>query len=222
MKNLILLAVQGAGKGTLAKALKEKYGYEHISTGDLLRERALVGDELGMKIKDLIDNGIFVSNDIIFEAIEYKISQPECANGYILDGFPRNIEQAEGYSKILEKLNKDLGVVINMTIPEDLLVNRIIGRRMCKDCGAIHNIYSEQLKPLKEGICNKCGGALYQRDDDNEEAMKTRVETYFKVTAPIIDYYKEKNVLYEIDSSELEQTLRSVEEILKKLGDKID
>ena len=222
MKNLILLAVQGAGKGTLAKSLKEKYGYEHISTGDLLRERSAVGDELGMKIKSLIDNGIFVSNDIIFEAIEYKISQPECANGYILDGFPRNIEQAEGYSKILEKLNKDLGVVINMTIPESLLINRIIGRRMCKDCGAIYNIYSDKLKPLKEGICNKCGGSLYQRDDDNEEAMRTRVDTYFKVTAPIIDYYKEKGNLYEVDSSDMDETLKSVEEILKKLGDKID
>ena len=222
MKNLILLAVQGAGKGTLAKALKEKYGYEHISTGDLLRERASVGDELGLKIKDLIDNGIFVSNDIIFEAIEYKISQPECSNGYILDGFPRNLEQAEGYSKILEKMNKDLGVVINLTVPESLLINRIIGRRMCKDCGAIYNIFSEQLKPSKEGICNKCGGALYQRDDDNEEAMKRRVETYFNVTAPVIDYYKEKEILYEVDSSDMEQTLKSVEEILKKLGDRID
>ena len=222
MKNLILLAVQGAGKGTLAKALKEKYGYEHISTGDLLRERASVGDELGLKIKDLIDNGIFVSNDIIFEAIEYKISQPECSNGYILDGFPRNLEQAEGYSKILEKMNKDLGVVINLTVPESLLINRIIGRRMCKDCGAIYNIFSEQLKPSKEGICNKCGGALYQRDDDNEEAMKRRVETYFNVTAPVVDYYKEKEVLYEVDSSDMEQTLKSVEEILKKLGDRID
>jgi len=222
MKNLILLAVQGAGKGTLAKALKEKYGYEHISTGDLLRERAAVGDELGIKIKNLIDNGIFVSNEIIFEAIEYKISQPECANGYILDGFPRNIEQAEGYSKILEKLNKDIGLVINMTIPENLLINRIIGRRMCRDCGAIYNIYSEQLKPFKEGICNKCGGTLYQRDDDNEEAMKTRVETYFKVTAPVIDYYKEKGNLYEVDSSDMDETLKSVEAILKKLGDKID
>ena len=222
MKNLILLAVQGAGKGTLAKSLKEKYGYEHISTGDLLRERASVEDELGMKIKNLIDNGVFVSNDIIFEAIEYKISQPECANGYILDGFPRNMEQAEGYSKILEKLNKDIGVVINLTIPESLLIDRIIGRRMCRDCGAIYNILSEQLKPLNEGICNKCGGSLYQRADDNEEAMKTRVKTYFEVTAPIIDYYKEKEILYEVDSSDMDETLKSVEEILKKLGDKID
>lgn len=222
MKNLILLAVQGAGKGTLAKALKEKYGYEHISTGDLLRERSAVGDELGTMIKNLIDNGFFVSNDIIFEAIEYKISQPECVNGYILDGFPRNLEQAEGYSKILEKLNKDIGVVINMTIPESLLINRIIGRRMCKDCGAIHNIFSEQLKPLKEGICNKCGGSLYKRDDDNEEAMKIRVENYYKVTAPIIDYYKEKGILYEIESIDIDETVKSVENILKNLGDRID
>ena len=128
----------------------------------------------------------------------------------------------EKNTKILEKLNKDVGLVINMTIPEDLLVKRIIGRRMCKDCGAIYNIFSEQLKPSKEGICNKCGGALYQRDDDNEEAMKRRVETYFNVTAPVVDYYKEKEILYEVDSSDMEQTLKSVEEILKKLGDRID
>ena len=222
MKNLILLAVQGAGKGTLAKRLSEKYGYAHISTGDILRERASVGDELGNTIKNMIDNGQFVPNDIIFEAVEFKITQPECANGYILDGFPRNIEQAEGYSKILEKLNKDSGVVLNMTIPEDLLVKRIIGRRMCKDCGAIYNIYSEQLKPLKDGVCNKCGGELYQRADDNEEAMKTRVETYYKVTAPIIDYYKEKGILYEVDSTDSDETLKAVEDILNSLSDKVD
>ena len=222
MRNLILLAVQGAGKGTLAKKLKEKYGYAHISTGDILRERASVGDELGYELKSMMDNGQLVPNDIIFEAVEYKITQPECANGYILDGFPRNLEQAQGYTKILEKLNMDAGVAINMTIPEELLVQRIIGRRMCKDCGAIYNIYNDQLKPTTEGICNKCGGALYQRDDDNEEAMKRRVETYFNVTAPVIDYYKEKEILYEVDSSDMEQTLKSVEEILKKLGDRID
>ena len=121
MKNIIFLAVQGAGKGTFAKKLKEKYGYAHISTGDILRERATVEDELGKKIKDLIDNGIFVPNDIIYEAIEYRITQPDCENGYILDGFPRNLEQAEGYDKLLEKLNKDLGVVINITIDNELL-----------------------------------------------------------------------------------------------------
>ena len=215
MKNLVLLAVQGAGKGTLAKMLSEKYGYVHISMGDILRERAQVGDELGNSIKNMIDNGIFVPNDTIFEAIEYKITSPECENGYILDGFPRNLEQAQGYDELLKKLNKDLGIVINLTLPEELLTKRIIGRRMCRDCGAIYNIYSDEMKPKKDGVCDKCGGELYQRDDDNLEAMKTRVETYFKVTAPIIDYYKEKGVLYEVDSTNSENTLAQVEKIIK-------
>lgn len=222
MRNLILLAVQGAGKGTLAKALKEKYGYAHISMGDILRERASVGDELGNKIKDMIDNGIFVPNDIIYQAVEYKINQPECDNGYILDGFPRNLEQAEGYDEILSKLGKDLGIVINLTIPNELLKQRIIGRRMCKDCGAIYNIYSDTMKPQKEGICDKCNGQLYQRADDNEEAMKTRVETYFKVTEPVIDYYKQKGIIYEIDSTDKNKTLKDIEDLLKSLGDKLD
>jgi len=216
MKNIIFLAVQGAGKGTFAKMLKEKYGYAHISTGDILRERAAVGDDLGNQIKNMIDNGIFVPNDIIFEAIEYKITQPDCENGYILDGFPRNLEQAEGYSKILEKLNKDLGVVINLTIPDELLKQRIIGRRMCKECGAIYNIYNPEFQPKVEGICDKCGGELYQRADDNEESMNTRVKTYFEVTEPIIAYYKEKGVLKTVDSSRTpEETFKDIEDILK-------
>ncbi len=214
MKNIILVAVQGAGKGTLAKALKEKYGYAHISIGDVLRERAAVNDELGSQIKNMIDNGIFVPNDIIYEAIECKITSKECENGYILDGFPRNVEQAEGYDKILAKLGKDVGIVINLTIPEDLLRERILGRRLCKKCGAIYNVNNPQMSPKVEGICDKCGGELYQRDDDNEEAMKTRVETYFKVTAPVLDYYRKKNILYEVQSIEAEQALSDVEKLL--------
>lgn len=214
MKNIILVAVQGAGKGTLAKALKEKYGYAHISTGDVLRERASVNDELGNQIKNMIDNGVLVPNDIIYEAIEYKITSDECKNGYILDGFPRNVEQAEGYDKILAKLGKDAGIVINLTIPEDLLRERILGRRLCKKCGAIYNINNPQMSPKVEGICDKCGGELYQRDDDNEEAMKTRVDTYYKVTAPVLDYYRKKNILYEVQSIESEQALGEVEKLL--------
>lgn len=224
MRNLILLAVQGAGKGTLAKALSEKFGYVHISTGDILRERASVEDELGKKIKDLIDNGIFVPNDIIYEAMEYKITRPECKNGYILDGFPRNIEQAHGYEEMAKRLGIDMGIAINMTLKDELLKQRIIGRRVCKDCGAIYNVYSdnEQFKPKKEGVCNKCGGPLYQRDDDNEEAMKKRINTYFEVTTPIIDYYKEKGILYEVDSTDSDKTFEEVVKILKTLGDKVD
>lgn len=200
--NVIFLAVQGAGKGTFAKMLQDKYDYAHISTGDILRERAMVDDEQGKKIKDMIDNGIFVPNDIIYEAIEYKITQPECEKGYILDGFPRNLEQAKGYDELLKKLGKDLGVVINLTIPEELLKKRIIGRRICKNCGDIYNIYFEEFMPEVEGVCDKCGGELYQREDDNEESMNTRIKTYYEVTEPIIDYYKEKGVLKTIDSSQ--------------------
>ena len=182
--------------------LQDKYDYAHISTGDILRERAMVDDELGKKIKDMIDNGIFVPNDIIYEAIEYKITQPECEKGYILDGFPRNLEQAKGYDELLKKLGKDLGVVINLTIPEELLKKRIIGRRICKNCGDIYNIYFKDFMPKVEGVCDKCGGELYQRNDDNEESMNTRIKTYYEVTEPIIDYYKEKGVLKTIDSSQ--------------------
>lgn len=216
MKNIILLAVQGAGKGSLAKVLVEKYGYAHISTGDILRERASVGDELGNEIKDMMESGKLVSNDILFQALEYKINTPECENGYILDGFPRNMEQALGYDEMLKKLNKDIGIVLNLTLPEEMLYQRIVGRRMCKECGAIYNIYSdsEKLKPRVEGKCNTCNGDLYQRADDNEEAMKTRIETYYKVTAPLINYYKEKGILYEIDSTDLNESVKSVEKII--------
>ena len=219
MKNLILLAVQGAGKGTLAKGLKEKYGYAHISTGDILRERSQKDDELGREIKSLIDKGLFVSNEIIFQAISEKISSPECANGYIMDGCPRNLEQAKMYDEMCEKLGIDGGIAINLVVDDSILIERITGRRMCKDCGAIYNIYSEELKPKTENVCDKCGGPLYQRDDDNEEALKTRVDTYYKVTAPVVDYYKEKGVLYEVDSQNASEALAQVEKILKDLGE---
>lgn len=218
MKNIIFIAVQGAGKGTAAEKLKQKYNYAHISTGDILRERAQIDDELGRKIKDLIDNGIFAPDEIIFQAIKEKISSPECQNGYILDGFPRNIEQAKVYDQILKDLNKDLGIVINLTIPTEMLKERIIGRRVCKDCGAIYNIYNEDAKPKKEGVCDKCNGELYQRKDDNEESMNKRVNTYFEVTQPIIDYYKQKGVLRVVDASNnAETTFKEIEKIKSSL-----
>lgn len=214
MKNIVLLAVQGAGKGTLAKELCRKYGYTHISTGDLLRERSKENDELGLQIKNLIDNGKFVSDDIILESIKDKITSGDCENGYILDGYPRNLEQAKAYDKLLKELNMDIGVVINLTIPQEALYKRITGRRMCKDCGAIYNIYNEKMKPKHENVCDKCNGELYQRADDNEESMKVRIDTYYKVTAPLVDYYKEKNNLYEVDSMDFDKTVESVEKII--------
>ncbi len=222
MKNLILLAVQGAGKGTLAKALCKKYGYVHISTGDILRQRASVDDELGTQIKNLIDKGILVPDDLILKTIEDKIQESECRNGYILDGFPRNLEQAKKYDEMIKRLNLDEGIVIHLTLPEDLLLKRITGRRICSSCGLIYNIYSDQMNSKQDGICDECGSSLYQRADDNEESMKNRIDTYFKVTVPIIDYYKNKGILYEVDSTDSNNALISVESILGFLGDHID
>ena len=133
------------------------------------------------------------------------------ANGYLLDGFPRNLEQAEGYDKILSKLGKDLGIVINLTIPNELLKQRIIGRRMCKDCGAIYNIYSDTMKPQKEGICDKCNGQLYQRADDNEETVTSRLDVYNKQTRPLVDYYDKLGKLVSIDSNgTIEDTVKDI------------
>ena len=217
MKNLILIAAPGAGKVTLSKDLLEKYDYVHISTGDLLREQVAKGDELGKKINEMQMAGQLVTNEIVYEALEQKLSDPKCDNGYILDGFPRNLEQAREYDEILKRSKRDLGIVLLLDIPKEELIERITGRFTCKDCGEIHNIYSEELKPKKEGICNKCGGVLTQRKDDNLEAFEKRYQTYLESTQPLIEFYKEKGVLYTIDSSKGHiNTLMQAEELMNK------
>lgn len=215
MKNLMLIAAPGAGKGTLSKDLLAKYDYVHISTGDLLREQVAKGDELGKEIQKVQEAGGLVSNEIVYKALEQKLKDPACDNGYILDGFPRNLEQAKEYENILKKSHRDLGIVIVLDIPKEDLIERITGRYSCKDCGEIHNIYSEELKPKKEGICNKCGGELVQRKDDNLEAFEKRYQTYLESTEPLIDYYKKKGVLHVIDSSKGHvDTLNQAEELI--------
>ena len=216
MKNLILIAAPGAGKGTLSNDLLKKYDYVHISTGDLLREQVAKGDELGKEIAKVQESGGLVSNEIVYKALENKLSDKACDNGYILDGFPRNLEQALEYENILKKSGRDLGVVIALDIPKEELIERITGRYICESCGEIHNIYNDELKPKKEGICNKCGGKLMQRKDDNRESFEARYETYLKNTLPLIDYYKKKNVLHVIDSSKGHvYTLEQAEKIIK-------
>lgn len=215
MKNLILIAAPGAGKGTLSKDLLEKYDYVHISTGDLLREQVAKGDELGKKIHEMQMSGGLVTSDIVYAALENKLSDKACDNGYILDGFPRNVEQAVEYDNILKKSGRDLGLVIVLDIPKEMLLERITGRYMCKECGGIHNIYSTEMAPKVEGHCNKCGGELYQRKDDNAEAFEARYQTYLESTTPLIDFYKEKGVLHVIDGSKGHlYTLEQVEKLL--------
>ncbi len=216
MKNLILIAAPGAGKGTLSKDLLEKYNYVHISTGDLLREQVAKGDELGKKINEMQTAGKLVTPEIVYSVLENKLNDPACDNGYILDGFPRNLEQAKEYDKILEKSGRDLGMVILIDIPKEMLVKRITGRYMCKDCGAIYNIYSEEMAPKKPGICNKCNGELYQRKDDNIESLEVRYQTYLDSTTPLIEIYKNRGVLQVVDGSKgREYTLEQVEKLIK-------
>lgn len=223
MKNLILIAAPGAGKGTLANDLKEKYNYTHISTGDLLREAAAKGDELGRQIHEMQTQGLLVTDEIVASALKNRLASDDCNNGYILDGYPRTVKQAEMYDEILKELNKDLGLVIVLDIDKQLLVERITGRRLCRGCDAIYNIYNPELTPKDEHTCDKCGGELYQRSDDNLESLETRYSTYIEKTQPLIDYYNNKNSLYKVNANfGSKETFRQVTELLEKLGDSVD
>ena len=223
MRNLILLAAPGAGKGTLAKELKEKYNYVHISTGDLLRERVLKDDELGHEIANMQKEGLLVTDEIVYKLLEDRLMEDDCKKGYILDGFPRNVKQAEKYDEIVKKIKGDLGIVIVLDIAKEELASRITGRRLCKECGAIYNMNNPKLTPKVEGTCDKCGGELYQRSDDNLESLETRYNTYVEKTQPLIDFYSAKGNLYTVDSNKgSEYTFEQVTELLKTLGDKLD
>lgn len=214
--NLILLGAPGAGKGTQAKIIMEKYGIPQISTGDMLREAVAKGTELGKKAREYMTQGKLVPDDIVVSIVKERLSQKDCETGFILDGFPRTLAQAEALDKILEEMGKRIDAVINVNVPEDEVVKRIVYRRTCKRCGAIyHLIYNP---PKKEGICDKCGGELYQREDDKEETVRERYRVYKKNTEPLIDYYRKKGILYDVDGTkDIEGVKREILEILEKI-----
>ena len=215
MKNIMFIAPPAAGKGTASEKLKKKYGYAHISTGDLLRDAVKKGDALGKKIKEMQDQGLLVTDEIVYELLERRLREPDCENGYILDGFPRNLEQAEKYDEILKKINKDLGYVFLLEAPYDLLMKRIVGRRLCSKCGKIYQVLIKgDMTPKQDGICDACGGSLYQRSDDNEEAFETRYKTYLDKTSPLIDFYDKKGVLVRVDGTDADKTLEDIEKII--------
>lgn len=215
IKNVIFIAPPAAGKGTIAKKLSDKYNMPHISTGDLLRE-ALDDSERGQLIKETMNNGGIVSLEIVLELLKMRIQKDDCNNGYILDGFPRNITQAVEYDKILNELNRDLGCVIYFDVDYETLVKRIVGRVSCKNCGFVYNELIEGKKPQQKGICDNCGSNLIRREDDNEATFKSRYETYLNETYPLVDYYKNKNVLYTVDSTIGEEnTFKEIENIIR-------
>ncbi len=202
MKNIIFLAPPAAGKGTLSEMLTEKYHYGHISTGDLLREEIKNKTEIGKQAESLMKEGKFVSDDVIINLIKNRITKDDCKNGYILDGFPRTIVQAEKYDELLEELGKDLGVVIYIDIDKDMAMKRACSRITCPKCGRIYNKYSNEMKPKVDGICDDCKVELTQRSDDSEETFVKRFDEYVNKTMPLYDYYKNKGVLETIKAYE--------------------
>ncbi len=207
---IIMLGAPGVGKGTIAKKLIENHNIPQLSTGDMLRAAIAEQSELGMEAKKFMDAGNLVPDDVVIGLIQERIKQDDCKEGFILDGFPRTIPQAEALDKITE-----IDKVVNLTAPDELIIKRLSARRTCKGCGAIFNVIF--IPPKEEGKCDKCGGELLQRDDDKEESVKNRLVVYEKQTAPLIDFYRNKGILSDVDGSqELPKIVSDTEAVLAK------
>ena len=194
---LLLMGPPGAGKGTQAAELVKKFNIPHISTGDMLRAAVKEGTELGKQAKAVMDAGGLVSDEIIIGIVKERLTKDDCKKGFILDGFPRTVEQADALSKILEELGIKLTRVLNIHVPAEDLIERAVGRRICKKCGATYHVKFNPTQ--KDGICDNCGGDLYQRGDDNAETMGNRLAAYEKSTRPLIEYYQKVGIYTEID-----------------------
>jgi len=206
---LVLLGAPGAGKGTQAKMLIEKYRIPQISTGDILRKAVADGTPLGKEAKVIMDKGELVPDKIVLGLVDERVKQDDCKKGFILDGFPRNTVQAEALDKLLNDIKMPLDSALSVDVPKEDLMKRLTGRRTCKSCQQMYNIYFTP--PKKEGACDKCGGELFQRGDDKEETIKKRLDVYDAQTAPLIDYYKKKGILKSVVGT------GSIDEIFKKV-----
>ena len=217
MKNIMFIAPPAAGKGTQAELVVEKYGIPHISMGDILREISKEDSEIGKYVQETLASGKLVKDDITYQLVEERLNRNDCKNGFIIDGFPRNIEQAIEYDKILKNLGYNIGHVILINVEKNVLEKRITGRRICENCNMIYNINDEKNSPKLESTCDNCGGKLYQRSDDNIEAFETRYNTYLEKTEPIINHYKEQNVLVEVNGNDtVENIFNSIDKIINK------
>jgi len=197
-KNIILMGPPGAGKGTLAKQLKEALNLVHISTGDMFREAIKAQTELGVLAASYINKGDLVPDDVTIGLVKERLSQKDCEAGFLLDGFPRTLAQAEALDEIAKSISRPIEAVINLDCDNEELVRRISGRRVCKDCGAPYHVVT--MKPKVEGVCDLCGGPLFQRKDDNEEALKVRLEHYVSETKLLLDFYKKLGLLESFNS----------------------
>lgn len=210
---IIMLGAPGAGKGTQAKMIAEKYGLPHISTGDIFRANIKNGTELGKEAKEYIDKGLLVPDELTVRLLLDRVAQDDCKNGYVLDGFPRTIPQAEVLDEKLSELGEKVDYAINVDVPDENIVNRMSGRRACLNCGATYHIVS--IPPKKEGICDVCASALVLRDDDRPETVQNRLKVYHEQTQPLIDFYEKKGVLRSVDGTlPMEEVFTAITKIL--------
>ena len=211
---IILLGPPGAGKGTQAAGIVEKYNIPHISTGDIFRKNIKEGTDLGKKAKEYMDQGLLVPDELTVGLVTDRLSQDDCKNGFMLDGFPRNVAQAQQLGQYLNSVDLALDRVINIEVDKDILVGRAVGRRICKSCGATYHV---EFNPSnKEGICNVCQGELYQRADDTEETVSKRIQVYLDETKPLVDYYSSQGIIANING---QQSIEKVfEDIVTALG----
>lgn len=196
---IIMLGAPGAGKGTQAKMIAEKYGIPHISTGDIFRSNIKDGTELGMEAKKYMDQGLLVPDELTVKILLDRVARADCRNGYVLDGFPRTIPQAEVLDQALEKIGDQIDFAINVSVPDENIVKRMSGRRACVGCGATYHI--EHIPPKKEGICDTCGMELILREDDKPETVQNRLNVYHSQTQPLIEFYQKKGILQTVDGT---------------------
>jgi len=209
---LVFIGPPGIGKGTYAKAISQKYGIPHISTGDIFREEIAKGSELGRRVKEYVDKGLLVPDEIVIEVVKRRLSQPDCAKGFILDGFPRTLRQAEALDQITR-----IDAVLLFNAPLEIIIERVSGRRICPNCGAIYHV--KWRPPKTPDVCDVCGARLIKRRDDEPDVVRRRYEIYLQTFTPIIEYYRRKGLLVEVDAShEAEEVVMEIERILKRLG----
>jgi len=209
---VILLGPPGAGKGTIAKALMQHDGSVQISTGDILRAAIAAGTTLGKQVEAAMAAGNLVTDELIMDIMEQRLQEEDCQQGYLLDGFPRTIPQAEALKALLAKLGETLDCVLELDIPRDVIVDRLTTRRTCNNCGEIYNIKSKP--PRVEGVCDVCGSDIVQRDDETEEAIENRLQVYNQQTAPLVDFYRNDGLLVSVPSSDIEPVMQAIQQRL--------
>ena len=211
---IIMLGAPGAGKGTQAKKIAAKYEIPHISTGDIFRANIKNGTELGKKAKTYMDQGLLVPDELVVDLVVDRVNQDDCTKGYVLDGFPRTIPQAEALDAALEKMGQKIDYAIDVDVPDENIINRMSGRRACVDCGATYHIVYAPTK--KENICDNCGGGLILRDDDKPETVKKRLDVYHEQTLPLIDYYTKAGALRTVDGTiDIDEVFAAIVKILE-------